>query len=91
VAGTTEKNGNTIRMTGLTNEVTEQLAALAADHGVGMSVEGVRRCSPVRAEEFAPGQLRFIAWLRKEHPEALAGGRFAGPWRWGWFSPGRGR
>ncbi|MGF6440665.1 hypothetical protein [Paraburkholderia youngii] len=76
LAGTTDRKDRTLRLTGFTKEITEQLEEMAADYGFGLSVEGVRRCSPAQAG-LAPAHTRFLERMRKEHPEALAGGRFA--------------
>lgn len=76
LAGSIDRKADAVRLIGFTKEVTGQLEELAADFGIGLSVEGVRRCSPAQPG-FAAAHVRFLTRLRADHPEVLQKGRFA--------------
>ena len=63
-------------LTDITDVALESLDALAADWGIELSIDGVRKRASA-PNGSAPAQARFLEWLRKEKPEVLAGGKFA--------------
>ncbi|WP_186214713.1 hypothetical protein [Burkholderia gladioli] len=75
VVGVGRQNRDTVRLGGLPNDAVESLAELAMDWGVGLTVEGVRRCSPIGNGQ-APSHIKFLTWLKDEHPDVLKGGRY---------------
>ncbi|AQH05643.1 hypothetical protein A9R05_42255 (plasmid) [Burkholderia sp. KK1] len=74
VVGAGGPNQGTVRLGGLPHDAVESLAEVATNWGVGLTVEGVRRCSPIENGQ-APSHIKFLTWLKNEHPDALKGGR----------------
>ncbi|HIH2744961.1 TPA: hypothetical protein ACYLN4_000627 [Burkholderia lata] len=75
VVGVGQQNRDTVRLGGVPHDAVESLAEVAMAWGVGLTVEGVRRCSPVENGQ-APSHTKFLTWLKNEHPDVLKGGRY---------------